>query len=79
MMGPTNLKTIRAKVRKAFKMPDTALRAWFDRQLDELGQRPKTNKTAIETLRLLRDALVKETKRKSQQHKPPPLTGRSKS
>jgi hypothetical protein len=62
MMGPAKLSTIRAEVRKAFKMPDAKLLAWFNRQLEDLGQEPKANKAEMDTLRLLRDALVKETR-----------------
>jgi hypothetical protein len=64
MMGPTKLSTIRAQVRKAFKMSDAELLAWFNGQLDDLGREPKANKGEMDTLRLLRDALVKEAKGK---------------
>jgi hypothetical protein len=60
MMGPTSLSTIRAEVRKAFKKSDSELLAWFNHQLDDLRRRPKRNKSEIETLCLLRDALVNE-------------------
>lgn len=62
MMGPTKLSTIREHVRKSFKMTDAELLARFNQQLEELGQKPKANATEIDTLRLLRDALVKEVK-----------------
>ena len=75
MMGPTKLSTIRAEVRKAFKMPDAELLAWFNRQLENLGQDPKTNKVEMDTLRLLRDALVKEGKRVAPRRKAPRVAG----
>jgi hypothetical protein len=63
MMGPTKLSTIRAELRKSFKMTDADLLAWFNRQLADLGRKPKANRVEMETLRLLRDALVKEASR----------------
>jgi hypothetical protein len=63
MMGPTKLSTIRAEVRKASKMSDAELLAWFNQQMAELSQQPKPHPVGVETLRLLRDALVKEVKR----------------
>ena len=63
MMGPTKLSTMRAELRKSFKMTDAELLDWFNRQLDDLGRNPRTNPVETETLRLLRDALVKEAKR----------------
>jgi hypothetical protein len=78
MMGPAKLKAIRAEVRKAFKMSDAELFAWFNRQLEELGKKPKANVAEMETLRLLRDALVKEAKRPAPRRRPPRVAGRSK-
>jgi hypothetical protein len=75
MMGPTKLSTIRTGVRKAFKMPDAKLLAWFNRQLEDLARKPKANKAEMDTLRLLRDALVKEVARR---RRPPRVSGRSK-
>ena len=72
MMGRTKLSTIRAEVRKSFKMTDAEMLAWFNRQLEEMGQKPKINKGEINTLRLLRDALVKETKRPAPRPRPAP-------
>lgn len=65
MMGPEKLSTIRAKVRESFKMSDAELLAWFNKQIEEAGRKHKGNETAIETLRLLRDGLVKEAKRQA--------------
>jgi hypothetical protein len=79
MMGPTKLGTMRAEVRKAFKMPDAEILAWFNRQLEELAQKPKVIKAEKDTLRLLRDALVKEVKRAGSGSRPRRLTGHSKS
>jgi hypothetical protein len=63
MMGPTKLSTIRAEVRKAFNMSDAELLAWFNGQLEDLGRKPEATKGELDTLRLLRDALVQEGKR----------------
>jgi hypothetical protein len=63
MMGSVKLSTIRAELRKSFDMSDADLLAWFDRQIEEAGQTPKGGPKEIETLRLLRDALVVEVKR----------------
>ncbi len=79
MMGPAKLSTIRAEVRKAFKMSDAKLLAWFNRQLEDLGQKPRANKAEMDTLRLLRDALVKEAKRAAPRCIRPRVSGRSKS
>jgi hypothetical protein len=62
MMGPEKLSTIRTKVRQAFQLTDAELLARFNRQLERLGQKPQANRVELETLRLLRDALVKEAK-----------------
>lgn len=71
MMGPTKLSTMRAEVRQALKMSDAELLAWFNRQLEELGQKPKANPAALDTLRLLRDALVTEAKRQAPRRRRP--------
>ncbi len=77
MMGPTKVSTMRASLRKTFKMSDDELLAWFNQQLEQVAQKPNANNTEIDTLRLLRDALVKETKRGTPPRKPPRVTGRS--
>jgi hypothetical protein len=79
MMGPTKLSTIRAEVRKALKMSDAELFAWFNRQLEDLGQKPRANQAEMDTLRLLRDALVKEVKRVTPRRRPPRRADPSKS
>jgi hypothetical protein len=79
MIGSAKLRTIRAEVRKAFKKSDAELLTWFNRQLEDLGQEPKTNQRAAETLRLLRDALVKEAKRAPARRKRSRARGHSKS
>jgi hypothetical protein len=63
MIGATSLRTIRAQTRKAFKMSDAELLAWFNQQIEASGKKPTANATEMETLRLLRDALIKETRR----------------
>ncbi len=77
MMGTMKASTIRAELRRAFKMPDADLLAWFNRQLEDLEQKPKAKKTEIDTLRLLRDALVKEAKRPAPRSKARRVTGRA--
>ena len=77
MMGPMKASTIRAELHKAFKMPDADLLAWFNRQLEDLEHKPKAKKTEIDTLRLLRDALVKEAKRPTPRSKARRVTGRA--
>jgi hypothetical protein len=79
MMGPAKLSTIRVELRKAFSRSDAELLAWFNRQLEDLGQKPKANKGEMETLRLLRDALAKDVKREASRRKKGRVTGRSKS
>ena len=79
MIGSTKLSTIRATVRKGFKMSDAELLAWFARQFEDLGQNPKANRAEIDTLRLLRDALVKEVERGAPRGRRSRVTDRSKS
>jgi hypothetical protein len=69
MMGPTKLSTIREHVRKSFKMTDAELLAWFNRQMEEREENPDAD-TEIGTLRLLRDALKKETNGPKPKRKP---------
>ena len=78
MMGPAKLSTIGAEVRKAFKLSDAELLAWFKQQLEDLGQKPQANPLEFDTLRLLRDALVKEAQRATPRRKPPRVSGGSK-
>jgi hypothetical protein len=78
MMGPTKLSTIREKVRASFKMGDAELRAWFNDQLEQMQRQPKAEPTEIETLRLFRDALVKEVKKGKPKRKSRPATARAK-
>ena len=64
MMGPAKLGTIRAEMRKAFNLSEVKLLDWFDGQIENFGAKAQEGEsTEIETLRLLRNALVKETKR----------------
>jgi hypothetical protein len=63
MIGPTKLSTIRADLRTKFGMTDAELLAWFNQQMEDLAKVPKRTETAIDALRLLRDALVRQTKR----------------
>ena len=62
MMESTKVNTIRAELRNALKMTDPELRAWFNQKLEAERKKTKSGSTEIDTLRLLRDALVKETK-----------------
>ena len=63
MIGPTSLSTIREKLRESFKMTDAELSAWFSEQMENQAKKSKSNRTEIDTLRLFRDALLKEVKR----------------
>jgi hypothetical protein len=69
MLGRTKLSTIRAELRKSLAMSDADLKTWFDRRLAELAHKPKVNNTEMETLELLRDALLHESKRGAAQMK----------
>lgn len=60
MMEQVKLSAIRVKVREAFKQSDDEVAALLDRQIEDLGKPTKQNLAEIETLRLLRDALLKE-------------------
>jgi hypothetical protein len=77
MMGPTKLSTIRAEVRKAFRMSDAEVLAWFNQQMEELSQQAEANPVEIDTLRLLRDGLQKEVQRHTPWRRRPRLTRRS--
>jgi len=74
MMGPTKLSTIRAEVRKSFKMSDGKLLAWFNEQMRAFGRKPSKNQAELDTLRLLRDALTREPTRR----RPRRMSSRSK-
>ena len=63
MMGPAKLSTIRKEMREALKMSDSDLLDWFNQAQDRLTRKPDAHATEIDTLRLLRDALLQETKR----------------
>jgi hypothetical protein len=58
MMGSEKLSTIRKRVRESFKMTDAQLLAWFNRQMNTSRRKPEAADTELETLRLLRDALL---------------------
>ena len=77
MMGSMKASKIRAEVRKAFKMTDPELLAWFNQQLEAGRQKRTPNPTEIDTLRLLRDALVKEVKRPKRKRKSRAAAGQS--
>jgi hypothetical protein len=64
MIGPEKVSEIRAHVRKSFKMTDSELLSWFNQQIVGAGKKNEGNPKAIETLRLFRDALVKESQSK---------------
>jgi hypothetical protein len=70
MIGTTKLSTIREQVRKSFHLTDKELLTWFNRQVEERKHPPVEAKTELETLRLLRDALLREVKRTRPKHKP---------
>ncbi len=79
MMGSTKASTMRAEIRKGLNKSDAELLAWFNRQIAKLEGKPKTRGSQAESLRLLRDALVKETKSPKPRRKRSRATGRSKS
>jgi hypothetical protein len=64
MMGPEKLGTIRAKLREEFKMSNVKLLAAFNQKIEEARKTPKRSRTELDTLRLLRDALVAEAKKR---------------
>ena len=72
MMGPEKLSSIRAKVRKSFEMSDADLLAWFNRQIEDVERTPSEIRSEIDTLRLLRDALVEEVKHQEPERAAPP-------
>jgi hypothetical protein len=63
MMGRETAGEIRAELRKAYKMSDAKLRAWFSRRIANAEQKTPREPTEIDTLELIRDALLKEVKR----------------
>lgn len=79
MMGPTKLGTMREEIRRALNMSDTELLVWFQRQMDEAGQKRKVNPVVLDTLRLLRDALVTEAKRRTARGRRPRKVTRARS
>lgn len=64
MMGTTKLSTIRAKVRASIKKTDAELLTWFDQQIAQSKSAGSDKNTEVETLRLFRDALIREAKRR---------------
>lgn len=62
MMGPEKLNTIRAELRRSIEMSDADLLAWFEQRIEDKGRTPDGGKAEIDTLRLLRDALLQEVK-----------------
>ena len=61
MMGNETVSEIRAELRKAYGMSDDELREWFDQRIRDSKVESKAP-TAIETLELLRDALLRREK-----------------
>lgn len=61
MMRLKTSREIREEVRKSYDMSDAELLAQFNRQIAEMAADSTASSTAIDSLRLLRDALVKET------------------
>lgn len=70
MIGSEKPSTIRAKLRQSFKKNDAELLAWFNRQIADSEHQTKGNQAEIDTLRLLRDALVEEAKSPATRRKP---------
>ena len=69
MMGPEKLGTIRAKLRESFPGSEAELLATFNRQIEQVSRAPGGSGTAADTLRLLRDALVAESKKPRTTHR----------
>lgn len=63
MIGPTSLGTIREKLRESLNMTDAELLAWFNNQMENQAKKSRSDQSEIDTLRLFRDALVREVKR----------------
>jgi hypothetical protein len=77
MMGPAKLKAIREEARNAFQMSEPEIFKWFNRQIQALARQGSRTSTEVETLRLLRDALLKETKRKGPRKRRKGVAGRA--
>ena len=70
MMGPMKLAAIRKELRKAYGMTDAQLTAWFNERMKQAAEKPRAEPTEIESLRLLRDALVEEVKKNKPKRAP---------
>ena len=73
MMGPEKLSTIRKRVRESYKMTDAELLAHFNQRIEKARRKSEDNQVVIETLRLFREALLKESKKPA-----PPRKSRAK-
>jgi hypothetical protein len=72
MMGPEKLSTMRKRVRESYKMTDAQLLAHFNERIKKASRKSEDNQVVIETLRLFRDALVKESKKPAPRRKARP-------
>ncbi len=75
MIGPEKLSVIRAKVRESFQKSDAEFLKWFDEQVEAAGKRRDGNQTALDSLRLLRDALLRESRRPAPRRKSQRMAG----
>jgi hypothetical protein len=62
MMGPTKLSAIREQVRQSFRMTDAELATWLDHQANQRRSVAANAEGELESLRLFRDALLREVK-----------------
>ena len=59
MIGPNKPAAMRAKLRETFNMTDAELLALFNARIGEQVRSAEPDRVTIESLKLLRDALVK--------------------
>lgn len=63
MIGRETPGSMRSKLRESFGGSDAELLASFNRQIEQVSRAPGAAGTAADTLRLLRDALLAESKK----------------
>ena len=71
MMGPESASEIRRRVRESYKMTDAELFAYFNQRIEEATREGEDSERVIETLRLFRDALIRESKLPKRRRKSP--------
>jgi hypothetical protein len=63
MMGPKRQSEIKRELRQRIGKSDKELLAWFNQEMADAEERPRLGETGLETLQLLRDALLKKYKK----------------